>query len=65
MIDFKNVVDQSVIVAYDDSGSSFIQASLDRMRHALSKNGGLRVGFAYDDAFSFYYDENQIGRAHV
>ena len=50
--DFKNVVDQSVIVAYDDSGSSFIQASLDRMRHALSKNGGLRVGFAYDDAFS-------------
>src|SRR5690606_16323675 len=56
--DFKNAVDQSGIVAYDGSGSPFIQASLDRMRQELSKMGGLRVGFAYDDAFSFYYDEN-------
>ncbi len=56
--DFKNAVDQSGIVAYDGSGSPFIQVSLDRMRQELSKKGGLRVGFAYDDAFSFYYDEN-------
>ncbi len=56
--DFKNAVDQSRIVAYDGSGSPFIQASLSKLKSAIGKKSGLRVGFAYDDAFSFYYDEN-------
>jgi cobyrinic acid a,c-diamide synthase len=56
--DFKNAVDQSKIDAYDSSGSPFIQTSLKRIKDRIKDYGGLRIGYAYDDAFSFYYDEN-------
>jgi len=56
-IDYKNAVDQSKLVAYDGSGSPLLQASLSSIKSKLEK-GALRIGYAYDDAFSFYYDEN-------
>jgi len=56
--DFNNSVDQSKIVAYDGSGSSRFQAALLKLKLEVAKKGGLKVGLAVDDAFSFYYDEN-------
>ena len=56
--DYKNAVDQSKIVAYDGNGSPLNQESLSRIKSELGKKSALRIGYAYDDAFSFYYDEN-------
>jgi len=55
LYDFKNAVDQTNFVAYDSIGC---QASLSKIRAEVEKQGGLRLGIAKDNAFSFYYDEN-------
>ncbi len=58
LFDFNNSVDQSKKVAYDGSGSVSLQESLSKIKNDWALKVDLRIGYARDDAFSFYYDEN-------